>query len=239
MKNTLVTIAGIKAVPYAVPSNLSELASMISTDTEKGNAVVLNAAIQYFLQQNLIKVRDKIASILSEKFETPIKLIIGKTEVVSTLDNEGKINGYKAIEGKKLFKASETPKVESAKEFIDRVISEKALDEETVRTIVKTACDEIPFNAEQKRVRGSVASKPVGKKWTILAEKIINAGNGETAASKLSDELGEIVSLEGDDGVKRLALALSEKSRRAKEAAEKEADEYAGTEETPLVVSGV
>jgi hypothetical protein len=238
MKNITVTIAGIKGIEYAVPSTLTELSSMISEDRDKGDAVALNAATQYFLQQNLIRIRDKIADKLASKFQMALKLFIGKTEVVATVDGDGEVNGYKAVEGKKTFKANETPKSESAKEFIDRVIAEKQIDEKTIRKIVESACSDIPFTAEQKRVRGSVQSKPVGKKWLALAEKIIAAGNGESAASKLSAELGQTLAVTGEDGVKRLALALAEKSRRAMLAVTSEAEEQAGTEESPLVVAG-
>lgn len=238
MKTALVIVAGISGINYGLPASLSELATIIDpTNKERAEAIILNSATEYFKQQNLINVRNKIAEELGKKFKTQPKLSIGKVEVTAVIENE-KITGYVSLDGKKKFKADETVTKESAKEFIDRMVSEQSLTEDAIRKIVQKVADANPFSASQKRVRGSVASKPVGKKWTSLAEKIIKAGNGEAAALKLSKELGEAVDVSGADAVKRLALALSEKARKAREAEEAEAEGMAGTAENPLVLDG-
>lgn len=239
MKSTLVTIAGISAISYLIPDSLTELSTLINKDDkEKGDSVVLNAANQYFLQQNLINVRNKIADALAKKFETSPKLFVGKVEVVSTLDKEGVINGYASLDGKKKFKADETVTKESSKEFIDRIVKEKEMPEDKIKALVQKVASDNPFSASQKRVRGSVASKPVGGKWTKLAEKIIKAGNGEKAATRLSKALNQTVDISGPDAVKRLALALSDEAKRALAALSAEQGQDAGTDESALVVDG-
>jgi hypothetical protein len=238
MKIALVTIAGISAISYEVPSSLEELKNILTPDQKKAEEIACNAAVQYYLQTNLINVRNKIAEYLSKKFEINLKSFVGNVEVICTVDNDGKINGYKAVEGKKTFKATEKVKQESAKDFIDRVISEKALTQDEVKKIVQKIANANPFKAEQKRVRGSVASKPVGKKWLTLAEKIIANGNGDKAAERVKLAIGRKPDITGDDGVKRLAIGLAEEARLALAKLEAESDTMAGTEETPLVVAG-
>ncbi len=239
MKSTLVTIATIASINYPIPATLDELCALVSTDKEKAEAQILNAANQYYLQQNRVRVTNKVAEKLTKQFEIHQKLYVGKVEVQTITETDGTVTGYKAVEGKKTFKADEKVTKETAKDFIARVVTEKALTPEAIHAIVQKVATANGFSAEQKRVRGSVASKPVGTKWTKLAQKIVDAGNAVAAATKLSAELGVVVDVTGSDAVKRLALALSDKARKARDAEEAEAATYAaGTEETPLVVDG-
>jgi hypothetical protein len=238
MKSVNVTIAGIAAISYLVPSSFDELKALISTDAEKAESVALNAANQYFLQTNLLNVRSKIAEALEKTYGIKPKLVIGKVEVNATTDADGKVSGYVSLDGKKKFKATDKAKSQSDVDFIERVVKEKEISESEIREIVQAIANANPFTAEQKRVRGSVTSKPVGKKWLTLAEKIIANGNGEKAADKIAKAIGRRPDVTGSDGAKRLALALSEEARLALAAIEASSSEYAGTEETPLVVDG-
>jgi len=241
MKSIAVTVAAFAAINYAVPASLTELSLLVNKDDkEKADAQILNAANQYYLQQNLIRVRNEIAKELAKKYEVAPKLYIGKVEVTATLDKDGVINGYvSATDSKKKFKADSKPTKEKALEFIKRVVKEKEISEADAKSIVQEIANANPFSAEQKRVRGSVTSKPVGKKWVKLATNIIAAGNGPAAAAKLAADSGQApVDTTAADGAKRLALALSDQAKRALAVITATQGEFAGTDEQTLVVGG-
>lgn len=249
MKSALVTIAGLSAVAFLQPESLTELASLacpVATDatdedkaaaTEKGLGRVFHAANQQFLQANLGTVRGKFVEKVAAKYGLKPSLTIGKVEVEAVLDDKGRIASYKSADGKKTFKKDSKTTAETDTAFLERVCTEKGITLEDLRPLCQEAANETTYDATQKRgAKGSVASKPVGKKWLALAEKIVKAGNQVATATRLAKEIGEAVDVTGEDKVNRLALAMAKAEQIRRTKSEAEFAKLGGVEEAPTVV---
>lgn len=257
MKSITVSLFGILGINYAIPATIDELARNAVPVPEgaseedsaallaKGHERVLHSANEHLKQKSLAKVRATAIELIGEKYDIKPKITVGKKEVAPVLyekgekdtdgkviDKEGVIKEYVSVDGKntKYKKDVKNLSHEGDSEFFKRFKEEKGLTDESpeILELLQAAADKTPFSAKLQRVRGSVASKPIGKGHIKLAQGIVDAGNHVGAAERIGKEIGKTIDVsDPSTRVMNLALAMQTKAKQAKELADKELAEYA------------